>query len=192
VSTAGLLLTGGQSRRLGAPKATLRLHGERLVDRAARVLVAIADPVIEVGLGYTELQHVREEPAGEGPLAALAAGSAALMTAGHDGPYLVLAVDMPHVSEALLAWLATRPGDGTVVPRVEHVPQTLCARYGPDAGATAARLLDAGERSLRALLAATTVQYVDEDAWGSFTDAAAFDDVDTPADAARAGIELPS
>jgi molybdopterin-guanine dinucleotide biosynthesis protein A len=192
VGAAGLLLTGGQSRRIGAPKALLRFHGERLVDRAARLLQATAEPVIEVGLGYTELRHVREEPAGEGPLAALAAGGAALTAAGHDGPYLVLAVDMPHVSEALLAWLATRPGCGAVVPRVQHVPQTLCARYGPDSAAAAERLLDAGKRSLRALLDAMTVHYVDEDAWGSVADAAAFDDVDTPADAARAGIELPS
>jgi molybdopterin-guanine dinucleotide biosynthesis protein A len=190
VGVAGVLLTGGQSRRLGTPKAALRARGERLVDRAARVLLATSDPVIEVGLGYTDLPHAREEPAGEGPLAAFAAGGAALTALGHEGPFLVLAVDMPHVSEGLLAWLGARPGLGTVVPRVDGTPQTLCARYAPDAPSMAERLLDAGERSMRALLDAVTVQYVDEDEWGTVAESSVFDDVDTPADARRAGIHI--
>ena len=35
---AGLLLAAGEGRRLGRPKATLELDGERLVDRGVRTL----------------------------------------------------------------------------------------------------------------------------------------------------------
>jgi molybdopterin-guanine dinucleotide biosynthesis protein A len=133
VRSAGLLLTGGASRRLGVPKTDLLLDGERLVDRAARLLVTVCDPVIEVGPGLSGLRAVREDPPGEGPLAAFAAGAAALAADGHRGTVLALAVDLPFVETPLLAWLAARPGHGTVVPRVDGIPQTLCARYGPTA-----------------------------------------------------------
>src|SRR5918996_3934052 len=91
----GLLLTGGASRRMGEDKALIEVGGRRLVDHAAALLTAVADPVIEVGPGWSDLPAVREDPAGSGPLAALGAGAAALRAAGHDGPVLVLAVDMP-------------------------------------------------------------------------------------------------
>ena len=51
VGTAGILLTGGRSRRLGVDKATLVLDGETLAQRAARRLGAVYDPVVEAGDG---------------------------------------------------------------------------------------------------------------------------------------------
>ena len=131
---AGLLLTGGASRRLGVDKATLLLDGDRLVDRVARVLAGIATTVVEVGPGYSSFAAVREEPPGSGPLAALAAGAAALQARGlGTSAVLVLAVDLPFVDAALLAWLASHPAPGTVVPVVDGFPQPLCARYACDA-----------------------------------------------------------
>ena len=188
---AGLLLTGGSSRRLGTDKATLLVRGERLVDRSSRLLGQVCDPVIEVGAGYGEGPSVCESPPGAGPLAALGAGASALAAQGFEGAALVLAVDLPGIDVALLAWLVEHPASGTVVPIVDGMPQTLCARYGRDALGAVPALLAAGERSLRALLAAVLVHEAHVDEWGRVASAAAFADVDTPADAARAGIELP-
>ncbi|MCJ7436959.1 MAG: NTP transferase domain-containing protein [Acidimicrobiia bacterium] len=188
---AGLLLTGGSSRRLGTDKATLLVRGERLVDRSSRLLGDVCDMVVEVGPGYGEGPSVSETPPGGGPLAALAAGASVLAARGYECAALVLAVDLPSIDAAVLAWLANHPAPATVVPVVDGMPQTLCARYGRDAlGAVPARLA-AGERSLRALLAAVLVHEAHVDEWGRVASAAAFADVDTPADAARAGIELP-
>src|SRR6185436_50765 len=75
-ATAAILLTGGRSRRLGVDKATLVVDGESLARRAARRLAVVCDPVIETGDGVSGLRAVREEPAGAGPLAALAAAGA--------------------------------------------------------------------------------------------------------------------
>lgn len=48
-STAGLVLAAGEGRRFGGPKAPYVLDGERLVDRAVRVLrEASCDPVVVV------------------------------------------------------------------------------------------------------------------------------------------------
>jgi len=189
--TAGLLLTGGASSRLGAPKAELRRDGERLADRNAGLLAAVCTVALEVGPGTSSLPAVREDPPGLGPLAALVAGAEALRARGVQLPVLVLAVDLPFVDAALLAWLATRPGSGTVVPRVEGSPQSLCARYGTADLATAGRLRHEGAASMRSLLDAVTVTYVDERAWHAVADPSCFDDVDTPDAVARAGLEWP-
>ena len=52
-ATAGIVLTGGRSRRLGVDKATLVLDGETLAQRAARHLEAVCAPVVEAGDGVS-------------------------------------------------------------------------------------------------------------------------------------------
>ena len=185
----GLLLTGGASRRMGTDKALIEVGGQRLVDRAAAVLSAVADPVVEVGPGWSGLPAVREDPPGSGPLAALSAGAAALRAGGHDGPVLVLAVDMPRVDEQLLRFLAGRAGTATAVPRAGGYPQPMCARYGPDVLAAVAAPRGAGGRSLRDLLETLAgeglVAWVEEEEWGLVAAPDAFSDVDTPEDLGR-------
>ena len=148
----GLLLTGGRSRRLGVDKATLVVEGRTLAARSAALLVDVCDVVVEVGPSYTVLPATREEPPGGGPLAALAAGADALARLGAVGPTLVLAVDLPRVTAALLAFLRDWPGAPTVVPEVDGRLQPLCARYGPDAFLAASSLLAGGVSALHALL----------------------------------------
>ncbi|HEX4593602.1 MAG TPA: nucleotidyltransferase family protein [Bryobacteraceae bacterium] len=48
---AGLILAGGASRRMGTPKALLRLQNETFLDRLIRIFSTVASPVIVV-LGY--------------------------------------------------------------------------------------------------------------------------------------------
>lgn len=171
---------------MGRPKATIVWRGERLADRAARVLESVCEPVLEVGPGYSLLTAVDEEQPGLGPLAALEAGVHALEAAGAGGrPVLVLGVDLPFVEVELVRLLADWPGDGTVVPVADGHPQVLCARYGVDAIATVADLVAAGERSLRALVESVDPELVDEERWRAVTVGHAFTDVDTPDDLAR-------
>jgi molybdopterin-guanine dinucleotide biosynthesis protein A len=189
--TAGLLLTGGASTRLGVDKADLRRDGERLADRGARILAAVCDPALEVGPGSSGLPAVREDPPGGGPLAAVVAGAAALHARHVDQVVLVLAVDLPFVDVALLRWLAGHPAPGAVVPQVDGIAQPLCARYGVADLGVAARLRGEGRSALRDLLAAVPVTYVDETAWAAITPPDAFVDVDTPDAVARAGLAPP-
>ena len=185
----GLLLTGGASRRMGEDKALIEVGGRRLVDHAAALLTAVADPVIEVGPGWSGLPAVREDPPGSGPLAALGAGAASLRAAGHDGAVLVLAVDMPRVGVELLRLLAGRPGTATAVPRAGGHPQPMCARYGPDVLAAVDERLAAGGRSLRDLLETLAisgaVSWVEQEEWEPVAGPEAFADVDTPEDLRR-------
>ena len=187
---AAVLLTGGSSTRLGTDKAALVVDGETLAQRLVRVLRdAGCDPVVEVGPGYADAAVVREDPPGAGPLAAVARAHEELRSRGVTGDAIVLAVDLPNVEAPLVRWLAEQPPGAAVVPMVAGRAQPLCARYAATTLDTARALVDQGERSMRTLLDRVEVTYVDETAWGGVCAAGAFLDVDTPDDAARAGIE---
>jgi molybdopterin-guanine dinucleotide biosynthesis protein A len=188
---AGLLLTGGASRRLGVDKATLLLDGETLARRAARVLSAACRLVFEVGPGVTDLPTVDEGKRHQGPLVAIAAGGDALRARGHGGSAIVLAVDLPRIETRLLELLRDWPGAPTVVPEVDGRLQTACARYGGDALLAARSLVDGGARRLHDVLDVVDVDRIGADVWGSVATPSTFADVDTMADAARLGVHLP-
>ena len=184
MTCAGVLLTGGASRRMTTDKANIVWRGETLAARAARVLAVACDPVIEVGSGATTLRYVREDPSGAGPLAALVAGARAL---GSPGPVVVLACDLPFVEPPVLSLLADWPGRGTVIPVVDGRLQYACARYGPDALERAEIALAAGDHSLRAA-SGDDYDVLAEAQWQVSAAANTFADVDTPDDLRRLGL----
>lgn len=191
---AGILLTGGRSRRMGNDKAQLVIDGERLADRVAAELAAATWPVVEVGPGYTTLQVTREDPIGQGPLAAIACGWATVHGPAPSGNIaavraaITLAVDLPLATTALLRLIAEYPSPVSVVPIVDGRPQPLCARWSAEALHRATQLVSDGERSMRALLAAVEIEWLGPSQWGSVATADCFADLDTPDDLARLGL----
>ena len=181
---AGVLLTGGTSRRMGVDKARLVVNGETLAARSARVLASVCDPVVEVGPGVSGLPAVQEEPPGSGPLVALLAGVGAL---GEPRTVILLACDLPNVSSELLRLLVEWPGSGTVIPVVDGRFQYACARYGPAALDEAMTSVRTGGSSLRRL-GESGSEYISEAEWGPVASALDFADVDTPEDLRRLGF----
>jgi len=194
VRCAGILLTGGGSTRFGRDKATAVFGGSTLAERAARVLRAVTEPTVEVGPGVSGLPAVAD--ARHGPLVALAAGLVFLsdshpprrqgIYAG--APVLLLACDLPLVDVGLLRWLAQHPAAGSVVPLAGDppLPQPLCARWSARALAAVVGLVDAGERSLRPLVAGSDVTFIPPAEWQAVSGSAdVLDDADTPAEFER-------
>ncbi|GDY28627.1 molybdenum cofactor guanylyltransferase [Gandjariella thermophila] len=112
---AAVVLAGGRSSRLGGgDKTRLRVGGRALLDHALAA-VAGADPVVAVGprqpVDGVEPRWTREDPPGGGPVAALAAGLAAVP--GACPSVVLLAADQPGVTAAtvwrLRAALADAP-----------------------------------------------------------------------------------
>jgi molybdenum cofactor guanylyltransferase len=184
VLLAGVLLTGGASRRMGSDKSQLVVNGETLAARGARVLSEVCDPVIEVGPSVSGLPAVREDPPGAGPLVALCAAVGAL---GNPRSVFLLACDMPFVEAPLLRLLADWPGTGTVIPVVDGRFQYACARYGGAALDEAVVALRSGESSLRGI-AGADCEYVTAADWGHVATERSFADVDTPDDLERLGL----
>jgi len=183
VTCAGVLLTGGASRRMGTDKATIVINCETLAARTARVLASVCEPVIEVGSGVSGLPCVREDPPGAGPLAALVAGADALAS----DVVLLLACDLPFVDIPVLRLLAQWPGTRTAVPIAGDRSQYACARYGPAALTEARRALRRGESSLKAICGADRDD-VSESAWRALGPPNTFADIDTPEDLRRLGL----
>ncbi|MGH2773511.1 MAG: molybdenum cofactor guanylyltransferase [Actinomycetota bacterium] len=179
MSTPGLLLTGGAGSRMGRNKATVAAHGATLAEITLARLADVCDPVIELGPGYTGVRFLEDRAPHSGPLHALAGAAGAL------GPELsrgavVLAVDMPMAPVALLGHLADGP-DESLVPRLADYAQPLCARYSSGALQTAAALASAGARSMKALLEAIAVRWLEGRDLEVLIAAGALEDIDDPA-----------
>lgn len=185
---AALLLSGGASRRMGQDKTLLTHEGRTLAQRTAHLLTLVVDLAIEIGPGRSGVESYREDPPGQGPLAAIVTGRRILRQRGHEGAALVLASDLPLLNEGVLRFLVDHDGPGSVVPVVDGRPQPLCARWsGADLDA-AGDHYSRGERSLRFLTSSAAVALLDETCWGPHASRATFTDVDTPEDARRLGL----
>ncbi len=188
LEVAGVLLTGGASRRMGFDKALVEVDGVPSAVRLAAVLAEVASPVFEVGPGRSGLAVVDEGPLGQGPLAAACAALAALRAVGHLGPVLLLACDLAFVSAADLVLLAGWPGPASVVPMAGGRPQPLCARWSQEDLGAASVLVQAGERSMKALLGRPGIVFADEEHWPAGRARRIFADFDTPADLQSLGL----
>jgi molybdenum cofactor guanylyltransferase len=131
-STAGFVLTGGRSSRMGRDKALLPIDGSVLVERTAEVVRAAAGSVTLIGapgryahLGLPVLPDL--VPDG-GPLCGL---HTALKITRADWN-LVVACDMPGLTVAFLGDLlaaAQQLGCACLAPQTDSELHPLCAVY---------------------------------------------------------------
>ena len=187
VSSAGassvwdaVVVAGGRGRRLGGrDKPALELSGRSLLDIALDA-VAAARTTVVVGpqrpVGRT-VRWAREQPAGGGPLAALAAG-VRVLPAGAD-VIVVLAADLPAVDTGTVnALVRAIDRDGAVAVDPAGRPQPLLAAYA--AAALQRALTTIGEphgQPMHRLLDRLSLATVDV--------GRAAEDIDTPGDLAR-------
>jgi molybdenum cofactor guanylyltransferase len=85
VTVGGIVLCGGKSTRMGAPKALLPFGPETMLQRVVRILGTVVSPIVAVAAAGQELPPLpdtiimtRDEREGRGPLEALRAGLKAL------------------------------------------------------------------------------------------------------------------
>jgi molybdenum cofactor guanylyltransferase len=168
---AAVILAGGAARRLGgAAKPLLPVGGRPMLDR---VLAAVADAVVTVVVGPAGLAvppgvlRVSEDPPGGGPVAALAAGVAAIdrETDQVNKETALLAADLPFLTTKaiadLRAILDNSTVDGAVFVDDEGRRQTLCGVWR--AAALRQRLREVPEHhgtALRQFLAGLEVREV--------------------------------
>jgi molybdopterin-guanine dinucleotide biosynthesis protein A len=173
---------------MGQDKSQLIINGSTVAVRTAELLLLVAETTVEVGPGVSGLPATLEEPRGEGPLVAIAAGRRALLERGHLGAALVIACDLPFISEELLRYLSEWDSEGSVMPMVRGRPQPLCARWGGRDLDGAHELVDRGVRSLQHLATQPGVVLLEESAWKQVAEEEQFSDVDSPADLHRLGL----
>jgi molybdopterin-guanine dinucleotide biosynthesis protein A len=186
----------------GWPKGFLRLSPDRRVlDGPLAALAAVTDDVVvatkpgQLGdfaaLGVVEFMDERHETG------ALAALSTALRLGTYRRTWAVVTCpwDLPFVTAPLLQALLDRLAGGdvdAVAPWHDGHPEPLCAAWAPQAASAACEaLLDAGERSARALLDRLRVARLDDAALRALGDPATlFLNVNTADDLAAAAARL--
>jgi len=134
---AGIVLCGGESSRMGRPKAWLDFGGETLLARTVCTVASVAAPVVVVAAPLQDLPPlpagvtiVRDAVPGNGPLQGLAAGLAAV--APHAPAAFVSSTDAPFLHPAFIRRLAGLRGadHDIVVARTGGHLHALAAVYG--------------------------------------------------------------
>ena len=157
--SAGIVLAGGRSSRMGTPKAALEWHGSTLLRRTVGILARATDgPVVVVRAPGQELpalpaetEVVDDPQEGLGPVQGLAAGLAALT--GRAEVAFVSSTDMPFLHPAFVRRVlrAVQEGADVGLPVARGYPQPLAASYSVALAPVAAKLV-AGERLRPAFL----------------------------------------
>jgi len=163
----GLVLTGGQSKRMGRDKAVLAYQGEAESRRAYGLLSAVCSEVFiscradqAEWAGRKGLPQIHDVLPGKGPLS----GILAAMDARPDATWVVVACDLPRLDAAVLeALLAGRNPFrfATAFRGFEDFPEPLCAVYEPKARARLLQFLAAGYDCPRKMLINSPVQVLD-------------------------------
>lgn len=129
---SGVILAGGQSRRMGENKALMSLGGRRLIDRVVGALREVFDDLLMVTNSpevYADVgvPMVGDVLLGKGSLGGIYSAIYHVTT-----PYcFVVACDMPFLNAALIRYLvAQRVGYDVVIPDVHGDMQPLHAVYG--------------------------------------------------------------
>src|SRR6202011_3129286 len=135
MNVGGIVLCGGQSQRMGRPKAWLPFAGEFMLPRVVRLLSEVVHPLVVVSAPEQEVPPLpaevvvlRDEEKGRGPLQGLAAGLAAL--AGQAEAAYLSSCDVPFLRPAFVRRLIELLGDYAIcVPRVGDYHHPLAAVY---------------------------------------------------------------
>ncbi len=166
----GIVLVGGRSSRMGAPKASLDWHGVTLLQRTVGILARAVDggvlavrapgqPLPDLPDGVTVVDDDEE---GLGPMQGLAVGLAAA-----DGAEVafVCSTDLPFLHPAFVRRVlaAFTVDTDAVVPHAHGHRQPLAAGYRTALAPTVTGLLAAGARKPAMVLEACRTRWLEED-----------------------------
>ncbi|ORA14185.1 molybdenum cofactor guanylyltransferase [Mycobacterium angelicum] len=168
VSLAGVVLAGGESRRMGRDKATMPIPGgtTTLVEQVVGILGQRCEQVFVIAaqgqpLPALQVPVLRDELRGLGPLPATGRGLRAAAEAGARFAF-VSAVDMPYLTVELideLARLAAETNAEVVLPW-DGRTHYLAAVYRTDLADRVDALFAAGKRKMSDLVNASDAQQI--------------------------------
>ena len=155
-----VVLCGGESRRMGVPKAWLPFGPERLLQRVVRLVATMAQPIAVVAAERQDLPELpadvliaRDPIAGRGPLQGLAAGLSALP----DSLELIYATatDVPFLEPRWITRLAELIDDHDLaIPYVGEEYHPLAALYRrPAVLPVIERMLEQGNLKVKSIVA---------------------------------------
>jgi len=163
-TTAGIVLCGGKSRRMGRSKADLVFGSETLLQRVVRILQQVVEHVVVVAAANQTLPELGENVTTAqdsidfgGPILGLETGLRAIEEVGHKRSLTfsiayVTSCDTPFLQTDFIKELLRRiEGHEVAVPKDEQYFYPLAAAYRVSLRAKISELIEQGERRPRAL-----------------------------------------
>jgi molybdopterin-guanine dinucleotide biosynthesis protein A len=187
----GLILAGGSSSRMHRDKAALEYHGKAQLERACELASRHVSQVF-VSVRANQISDptrarrpmIVDSVAGDGPAAGIRSAFAAYPHAA----WLVLACDLPFLSDSALSHLIGErdPTRLATAYRSAHdgLPEPLCAIWEPAAAAALTAYQDGGGHCPRKFLMRHTPRLLEP------LDARALDNINTPEEYAQAVATL--
>jgi molybdopterin-guanine dinucleotide biosynthesis protein A len=134
-NVGGIVLCGGKSTRMGAPKLSLPFGNETMLERVVRILGEVVSPIVVVASPNQKLPSlpeevlkVRDEREERGPMEGLAAGLSAFPS-GVQAAY-VSSCDVPLLSPDFVRRIVTSlEHHDMAIPRDEKYHHPLAAVY---------------------------------------------------------------
>jgi molybdopterin-guanine dinucleotide biosynthesis protein A len=183
----GVILAGGENRRMPVRKAFIEVNGQKIIDRNLRVLKRLFEEILIVTnepehYAYSGVQLLGDVYDIRGPMTGLLT---ALFNANNKWVF-VLACDMPFISESLIRYMASKRNRyDAVVPSLKGRPEPLFAFYSNQLLPFMEESLLAGEKGLKYFLHnhKKRVQYIPlKELTGTGHGADSFINLNTPGD----------
>jgi molybdopterin-guanine dinucleotide biosynthesis protein A len=178
----GLILAGGESRRMGQDKALLKNNGQSQLAYVAGILNACVEKVFvstradQVDDERAQYDQIKDRYDDLGPVAGI-------LTALEEKPevdWLVVACDLPNIDEQTIRYLLEqRTGDQSFTAFTsshDGLPEPLCAVYHSGCEAVVRRFVDEGVNCPRKILIRADTRLLDQ------PNPEALDNVNTPDD----------
>lgn len=196
IPVTGVILAGGQSRRMGANKALMQLGDDSLIAHVIRRMRRVVDELLLITNSPTEYVHLDVPMHGDiipdtGALGGIYTG---LTHASHDA-VLCVACDSPFLEPKLLAYLASVLGEyDAVMPYtqsetpadhndVQITLQTLCAAYSKRCLPIIESMLRDSELRVHALQERAHIKRISPEVWQDFDpEGMSFFNINTPED----------
>jgi molybdopterin-guanine dinucleotide biosynthesis protein A len=189
----GLVLAGGESRRMGSDKALLKRHGHTQLSRTVGLLERHVERTFVSARTEQAAEPERsrfpqivDRYSGIGPVA----GILSALQEQQNTSWLVLACDLPNVDDRTIEFLLRHrsPDHPFTAFRSssDELPEPLCAIYRPESRAIVEEFVQNGVICPRKILIRSDTHLLQQ------PDPSALDNVNTPDDLIRTGMKAAS
>ncbi len=186
----GIILAGGQNKRMGKDKALIEIGGKRVIEWVYKTLEQVCNEIIVVANMPLKFLHlpvriVTDIIPYQGPLGGIFTG----LFYTTEFPAVVLACDLPFVSASFLNFLFSQWEDklDALIPQTPDGHQPLCALYGKDSLPVFESQLKRGDLRLYQALRKVRKRYLSPELVSSADPSGLnFFNLNTPQDLARA------
>lgn len=189
----GVILAGGESRRMGSDKSLLPIHGARFIDHVHRTLAELFEEVVIVTNApelYADIdcRKVPDIYYAQGSLAGIHSG----VCHARNERAFVVACDMPFINPAVVRDICASGERGDVViPAHPGGVEPLHALYGKSCLAAIEEELDAGKKRVIGFFPKVKVVEIPVANWSEIdSEGLSFRNVNTPEEYLRCAMRL--